>query len=106
MLLFLTLAGVFLSQYYAYMEGTTQSQAQSRNVGSATLGLAFWGYIVARLRRWRRPWRVALGGFLAGLATLFAASATGGYFKGVETNKVLTSIGQYDPSTTRSLRNA
>jgi hypothetical protein len=44
--------------------------------------LAFWGYVIARLRRWRHPWRVALGSLLAGVVTLFAGAATGGYIKG------------------------
>ena len=103
-LLFLVLAGTFLAQYYAYIEGTTQTEAQNRNVGSATLGLAFWMYVIARVRRWRRPWRVALGGFVAGLVTLFAASATGGYTKGVEMREAVASIERFDPALAARLK--
>ena len=104
LLLFLCLAGVFMSQYYAYVEGTSQSDAQSRNVGSATLGLAFWAYVIARVRRWRRPGRIALGGFVAGLVTLFVASAVGGYAKGTEMNEVLASIERFDPAVAVRLK--
>ena len=104
MLLFLCLAGVFESQYYAYIDGITQSEAQTRNVGSAILGLPFWAYIVARMRRWRRPGRIALGGFLAGLVTLFAASAAGGYTKGTEMTNILASIERLDPALAARLK--
>jgi hypothetical protein len=103
-LLFLCLAGVFLSQYYAYIEGTTQTQAQNTNVGSATLGLAFWAYLIARVRRWRRPGRIALGGFVAGLVTLFLASAVGGYTKGTEMTDILASIERFDPALAARLK--
>ena len=39
-----------MSQYYAYIDGTSQSAAQTRSVGAATLGLAFWAYVIARVR--------------------------------------------------------
>ena len=97
-LLILCLAGFYLSQYYAYIEGSTQTVAQNRNVGSATLGLAFWAYLIARVRRWRRPGRIALSGFVAGLVTLFVASAAGGYTKGTEMNGILASIERFDPA--------
>lgn len=104
MLLFLCLAGVFMSQYYAYIDGTSQSEAQSRNVGSATLGLAFWAYVIARVSRWRRPGRIALGGFLAGVVTLFVASAAGGYTKGAEMKGILASIERFDPALAARLK--
>lgn len=103
-LLFLCLAGVFLSQYYAHIEGATQTQAQNRNVGSATLGLAFWAYLIARMRRWRRPGSIALGGFVAGLITLFVASAAGGYSKGAEMKEILASIERFDPELSARLK--
>ena len=103
-LLFLCLAGVFMSQYYAYIDGASQSDVQTRNVGSATLGLAFWAYVIARVRRWRRPGRIALGGFLAGLVTLFVASAVGGYTKGAEMTDSLASIEQFDPALAARLK--
>lgn len=106
-LLFLCLVGVFSSQYYAYyayIEGITQTQAHNRNVGSATLGLAFWTYVIARVRRWRRPGRIALGGFVAGLVTLFVASAAVGHTKGAEMREVLASIEQFDPELAARLK--
>lgn len=103
-LLFFILADVFLSQYYTYIEGATQTQAQNRNVVSATLGLAFWAYLIARVKRWRRPGRIALGGFVAGLVTLFVASAAGGYTKGAELREILASIERFDPKLAARLK--
>ncbi len=102
-LLLLILVGVFLSQYDAYVEGVTQTSAQNRNVGSATIGLAFWTYIIARAKRWRRPGRLALGGFVAGLVTLFVASTAGGYTKGSEMREILASIERFDPELASKL---
>ena len=103
-LLFLVLVSFALSQYHAYIEGTTQTQAQNGNVGSATLGLAFWAYLIARLRHWPRPGRIALGGFVAGLATLFLASVAGGYSKGAEMRETLASIERFDPALAERLK--
>lgn len=110
LLLFLFLAGAFITQYYATENGMTDVQKQShgKEVGSATLGLAFWAYVAARSRRWRRPGRVALGSFVAGLVTVFAAAAAGGYARGTERNaemsEVVTQIGQFDPALAARLR--
>lgn len=103
-LLLLCLAGVFRSQYYPYIEGTTQTQAQNMNVGSATLGLAFWAYLIASVRRWRRPGRIVLGVVVAGLVTLFVASAAGGYTKGAEMREILASIKRFDPELAARLK--
>ena len=103
-LLVLCLAGAFLSQYAGIPADATEAQKQAHNqqTGSVTFGLAFWGYLVARLSRWRRPGRVALGSFLAGLVTVLAGAAAGGYARGTERNDemsgVLVQIGQFDPA--------
>lgn len=109
-LLALCLVGAALTQFYGTPEGATeaQKQAHSTQVGSMTVGLAFWGYVVARLSRWRRPGRVALGSFLAGLATLVLASMAGGYARGTEQkaemSAVVDQIGQFDPALAARLR--
>jgi hypothetical protein len=107
-LLFLFLASIFISQYYASYGGATQTDAQNRNVGSATLGLAFWMYVIARVKHWRRPWRIALSGFVLSLATLFAASVGGVYTKGVERREVIASversIERFDPALAARLK--
>jgi hypothetical protein len=106
----LCLAGAALSQFYGVPEGATESQKQahSTQVGSVTVGLAFWGYVVARLSRWRRPGRVALGSFLAGLVTVVLASVAGGHARGTERNAemsaVVDQIGQFDPALAARLR--
>jgi len=104
LLLALSLAGGFLGQYYALLEGTTQDLAHRNIVGTATLGLAFWAYVIARLRRWRRPGRIALGCFLSGVVMVLAAMAAAGYTNGSETRDVLASIGRFDPALEARLR--
>ena len=109
-LLALALGGAFSAQFYGVSEGATeaQKQADARAIGSVTLGFAFWGYLVARLSRWRRPGRVALGSFLAGLLTVFIGAAAGGYVRESETNSAmngaLVQIGQFDPALEARLR--
>ncbi|HKB60510.1 MAG TPA: DUF6804 family protein [Gallionellaceae bacterium] len=103
-LLFLLLAGVFMDQYFAYIAGTAQAEAQNRNIGSATFGLLFWAYIIARVRRWRRPGRIALGCFVAGLVTLFVASAAGGFTQAREMNEAFASIERFDPALAARLK--
>jgi hypothetical protein len=109
-LLALALGGAFLSQFYGTPEGATELQKQShaQGIGAATVGLAFWGFLVAQLSRWRRPGRVALGCALAGLLTVFAGAAVGGYARGMERNEemaaVLNQIGQFDPALASRLR--
>ena len=103
-LLILVLAGVFMSQYDGYLEGTSQSTAHARAVVSAMLGLAFWGYVIARVRRWRRPGRVALGSLLAGLVAVVAGPMAGGYIRGTETKEDVASIERFDPRLAARLR--
>lgn len=109
-LLALCLAGAALTQFYGVPEGAVESQKQAHStlVGSMTFGLAFWGYVVARMSRWRRPGRVALGSFLAGLLAVVLASVAGGYARGTERNAemsaVVDQIGQFDPALAARLR--
>ena len=49
-----------------------------------TLGAAFWFFIIARIRRFRRPGRLALYGFLISFLTLVAGYATSAYYRGKE----------------------
>jgi hypothetical protein len=109
-LLTLVLFGSFLIQFDKAQAGAAaaQNQAHPSNVGVATLGLAFWSYLTARVRRWRRPGRVALGSVLAGLIAVFAGSMAGGYVRGSEMNSemsaILVQIGQFDPALAARLR--
>lgn len=102
--LFIILAGVYLSLYSAYIGETTQTQDQGRTMGSATIGLAFWTYVLARVKRWRRPGLIALATSMAGLVTVVVASAASGYTKAGEMRDILASIERFDPALAARLK--
>lgn len=95
---------MYVSQYYASLDGSSQNTVQSRNVSSALLGLAFWGYVLGRVRIWRRPGRIALGAFFAGFLTIALASGVAGYARSSETSEILISIERFDPALATRLR--
>jgi hypothetical protein len=105
-LLFLCLAGAFMSEYYDYVSGATHNDAQNRSAGYWMLGPAFWAYIIARLGHWRRPRRIALVTLAASVATLFAASATGGFVVGTDRKDAVAAIGRFDPALAARLKGA
>jgi hypothetical protein len=109
-LLALYLGSAALPQFYDGVTGATDAQKQThaQELGSVTIGLAFCGYVVARLSRWPKPGRVALCSLLTGLITMFTAAMAGGYTRGAEQSRevsaVLDQIGQFDPELATRLR--
>ena len=107
-IMFLYFYGIYCRQYYSFLAGTTHSETQNRDVVDAIFGSPLLFYIVAKLRRWRHPGRMALVGFVIGMLTIFASTLFGGYAKGAadraEWNEIVASIEVFDSKLGASLK--